>query len=169
MSLNAKFSLKKSSSIIRNSEMHSPKSSKIILLRSVLWIVFETLVFYSCFMVLVFVFSFIIYFPAYKWYTRAAILSAMLFACSVFGNRLRLQFSKVCELNFIVLHNGYVTSLDNTVSTEQILSPSHIQICLIVTDSLPLYQFYGKEFLENIAVLLLLSCSFKCSGMHYSC
>lgn len=99
---------------------------------------------YSCFMVLVFVFSFIIYFPAYKWYTRAAILSAMLFACSVFGNRLRLQFSKVCELNFIVLHNGYVTSLDNTVSTEQILSPSQVQICLIVTDSLPLYQFYGK-------------------------
>lgn len=95
-------------------------------------------------MVPVFAFSLFIYFPGHKWYTRAAILYAMLFTCSVFGNRLRLQCSKVRELNFTVWHHGYVTSLDDAASTEQILSPSQVQICLIVTESLPLYQFYGK-------------------------
>lgn len=72
------------------------------------------------------------------------------FACSVFGNRLRLQFSKVCELNFIAVHNGHVTSLDKALSSEKILSSSQLWICLTVTDKALLFTNFMEKNLWDV-------------------
>lgn len=148
ISLNAKCSLKKSCSITCNSEIQSSKGSEVISPKicSVNY-VWTSLFLCSYFVVLLFIFCF---FPGYKvvhWSCHS--FCHAFFACSVFGNRLRLRFSKVCELNFIAVHNGHVTSRDKALSTEQILSSSQVWTCLTVTDKALLFiNFMEKKIFE---------------------